>query len=116
MANKDNGTEIKIDGGVGDQSLKVGATVKTWIAIALVASSLGFSIGSWASQGSNTSKEVTIIQETLKKMPAPEKIANREITDLQFQTLNGQLIDIKVAIQAVVNQLQKHQETSGCKK
>jgi len=108
MQNK-NEIDVQVNG-EKETKVKVGATIKSWIAIGVAALSIGFSVGLWASQGSSTVKSVAVIEEKLSKMPLPENVANKEVVDVQFKMLSTQLETIRAEVCKMSDILQKHQE------
>jgi hypothetical protein len=93
-----------------EKKLRVSASIKMWVIIAVTTSSLGFSLGLWAAQGKNASADIAVIQDTLKRMPPPDLIANKEMVDLQIKNLMDKLNEIGNDIKDVKTDLRSHQE------
>ena len=105
----DDDVELMRSGGVGNK-LRFSASLKGWVATCVAILSIGFSVGLWASQGSNTAKELTQIHAAIDKMPQPDKIANKEIVDIQLKQMNDTLSEIKGEIRNLTLQTIRYQE------
>jgi hypothetical protein len=93
-----------------ERKIKLVATIKTWVAIALAILSLGFSVGLWAAQSTSVNRDISVIQDKLNRMPPPEKVANKEVVDIQFKNVMDSLSRIDNNICKVSDQISRHAE------
>lgn len=78
-----------------DRKIKVGATMKSWIAILVAVISIGFSVGLWAASDSAIKADIKDIKQVIKVMPPPERVANKEMIELQFKMIQDTLVRIE---------------------
>jgi cell division protein FtsL len=110
MKHATENVDVRVETQSDDQKLRIGATVKTWIAIVVAVISIGIAIGSWSFQGRQFSKDITALQEKVGRMPNAEEIAKKEIVDLQLGNIRDSLGRIEKGLSDLNIKVDKQQE------
>lgn len=112
------------NGRIDAERTKLGASLKSWIAIIIAIVGFSFSIGVWAAVGDATKKDVDQIKVTIEKMPKPDNIAKKDLVETQQKFIVEKLSDIQgsmddkldmiqTSVDDVEKKLDRHIQQSG---
>lgn len=105
----DKETKIEITDS-NDQALRVGATLKVWIAIAIFALSIGSSMGIFAYQQREDHKSIVALEERVGKYPDPNKVPDKEVLGVELKNIQDSLKRIEDNVAKLDGKITKHQE------